>query len=251
MMEDLPLMYTELAEWWPLISAPEEYAGEADYFYQVLTENSQQPIHTLLELGCGGGNNASFLKQHFKMTLVDRSPGMLAVSQKLNPECEHVLGDMRTVRLGSKFDAVFIHDAIMYMTNEHDLARALDTAAFHCRPGGLVVLVPDETKEIYKPYTDHGGQDNPDGRGIRYLEWSYDSNPDDSTYRMDFAYLVRQADGTIQNYHDTHVLGLFSNQTWLNRMRESGFEPQILPDPYDRLLFLGRRIEDETPDIYS
>jgi hypothetical protein len=139
----------------------------------------------------------------------------------------------------------------MYMTNEHDLARALDTAALHCRPGGLVVLAPDETKEIYKPYTDHGGYDGPDGRGIRYLEWSYDTNPDDSTYRMDFAYLVRQADGTVQTYHDTHILGLFSSQTWLNQMREAGFEPQILPDPYDRLLFWGRRIGDETPDMFG
>lgn len=249
-MDELPIMYTELAEWWPLISAPEEYQDEADFFYQVLTENSDQPIRTLLELGSGGGNNASYLKKHYQMTLVDRSPGMLAVSQKLNPECEHALGDMRTVRLGRQFDAVFIHDAIMYMVNEHELAKALDTAALHCRTGGLVILVPDETKEIYKPYTDHGGLDAPDGRGIRYLEWSYDTDPQDSTYRMDFAYLVRQADGSVQTFHDSHVLGIFSNQTWLHLMRAAGFEPQILPDPYNRLLFWGQRIQDENPDYF-
>jgi hypothetical protein len=250
-MDDLPLMYTELAEWWPYISAPEDYAIEAEYFYQVFTEKSEKPIHTLLELGSGGGNNASYLKKHFQMTLVDRSPGMLAVSQKLNPECEHVLGDMRSVRLKKQFDAVFIHDAIMYMTNEHDLARALDTAAYHCRAGGLVILAPDETKEIYKPYTDHGGHDAPDGRGIRYLEWSYDANPQDSLYRMDFAYLVRQLDGTVLTFHDSHVLGLFSNQAWLTMLRAAGFEPQILPDPFDRLLFCGERVEDETPGYFD
>lgn len=48
------------------------------------------------------------------MTLVDLSPEMLTTSCALNPECEHLPGDMRTVRLGRLFDAVFIHDAIIY-----------------------------------------------------------------------------------------------------------------------------------------
>ena len=34
------------------------------------------------------------------MTLVDLSEEMLAVSRELNPECEHLQGDMRTLRLG-------------------------------------------------------------------------------------------------------------------------------------------------------
>ncbi len=33
-------------------------------------------------------------------------------SRELNPDCEHVLGDMRTLRLGRTFDAVFVHDAV-------------------------------------------------------------------------------------------------------------------------------------------
>jgi trans-aconitate methyltransferase len=59
------------------------------------------------------------------MTLVDLSEEMLVVSRRLNPECEHLLGDMRTLRLGRSFDAVFVHDAIDYMTTEADLRRAV------------------------------------------------------------------------------------------------------------------------------
>ena len=65
----------------------------------------------MLELGSGGGNNASHLKAHFQLTLVDLSPAMLAVSRALNPECEHLQGDMRTVRLGRRFDAPTDHIA--------------------------------------------------------------------------------------------------------------------------------------------
>ncbi len=60
---------------------------------------------------------------------------MLAVSLRLNPECESVEGDMRTVRLGRQFDCVFIHDAIVYMTTGADLRRAIQTAFVHCEPG--------------------------------------------------------------------------------------------------------------------
>ena len=111
-------LYDELAEWWPLFSAPEDYAEEAAFFARVLTEACEPAPRTVLELGSGGGNNALHLKSKFEMTLVDLSPQMLAVSRALNPECEHREGDMRTVNLGRTFDAVFIHDAIAYMTSE-------------------------------------------------------------------------------------------------------------------------------------
>ncbi len=104
-------------------------------------ETSSPPPRTVLELGSGGGNSAYHLKSRFEMTLVDLSPNMLAVSRALNPECEHVQGDIRTVRLGRTFDAVFVHDAICHMTTESDLRAALKTAFVHCRPGGAALFV--------------------------------------------------------------------------------------------------------------
>ena len=117
-----PKLYSELAAWWPLLSAPEEYAEEAAFYRKAILAACSTPPHTMLELGSGGGNNASHLKQHFRMALVDRSPDMLEVSRALNPECEHIEGDMRSLRLARTFDAVFIHDALMHLTSEGDLA---------------------------------------------------------------------------------------------------------------------------------
>src|SRR3712207_9249425 len=112
------------------------------------------PAPTLLELGSGGGNNAVHLKAHFaQVTLTDLSPEMLAVSRALNPDCEHLLGDMRTLRLGRAFDVVFVHDAIDYMTTREDLRLALETAAVHCKPDGLGLFVPDYVREAFEPST--------------------------------------------------------------------------------------------------
>ena len=124
-------LYQDLAAWWPLISPPEEYAEEAAFAGGLLRE-AERPVRTVLELGSGGGHCASHLAPGFSMTLVDLSPGMLEVSRRLNPDCEHVEADMRTVRLGRDFDAVFVHDAVDYMTTEDDLRLVIGTAFMWC-----------------------------------------------------------------------------------------------------------------------
>ena len=226
--KETPKLYGQLASWWPLLSSPVDYAEEAAYYHKVLIDACEQPPQTILELGSGGGNNASHLKAQFQMTLVDRSLEMLAVSRTLNPECEHVQGDMRTVRLGRLFDAVFIHDAIMYMTTLEDLRRAIETAWVHCKPGGAALLVPDCTRETFRPYTKHGGHDG-DTKGMRYLEWVWDPNPLDTTFIVDFAYLIRQEDGEVQIEYDRHLFGLFSHEQWLKLLAEVGFRSRAIP----------------------
>ena len=93
-------MYTELTDWWPLFSPVEEYAEEAAFFARVISENCPSPCRSVLELGAGAGGNAFYLKRHFDLTLLDLAPEMLAESRKINPECRHLTGDMRDVRLG-------------------------------------------------------------------------------------------------------------------------------------------------------
>ena len=233
----LPRMYYEIADWWPLLSCPADYAEEAGIFQRVLLE-ADPAIQTVLELGSGGGNNASHLKKRFTMQLVDLSPDMLASSQRLNPELPHQQGDMRSVRLGRTFDAVFIHDAIMYMTTRADLLAAMQTAAAHLRPGGVALLVPDMVRETYRPGTDHGGHDAAElteygghfaGRALRYLEWSYDPDPADDTVVTDYVYLLREAGGAVRTLHDRHIDGIFPRQVWLDLMAQAGFEARLLP----------------------
>jgi SAM-dependent methyltransferase len=231
---DAPKLYHQLAEWWPLLSAPEEYAEEAGLYRHALLEGSKRPVTTVLELGSGGGNNASHLKPHFTMTLVEPSAGMLAVSRRLNPDCEHVQGDMRNVRLGRRFDAVFVHDAVVYMTTEADLRAAIETAFVHCEAGGVALFAPDNVRENFHPSTDHGGHDG-EMRGLRYLEWTWDPDPADTTYLVDYACLLRERDGSVRVEHDRHVEGLFARRDWLRWLSDAGFEPRVVPVEHSEL----------------
>ena len=223
-----PLMYSEIAEWWPLLSRPEDYEEEAIKYAGTIVDAAETRPTTLLELGSGGGNNASFMKEEFDMTLVDLSSEMLAVSRRLNPELEHIEGDMRTVRLGREFDATFIHDAIAYMTTPIDLRAAVETAFIHTRPGGVALFCPDYTRETFNTSTEHGGYDH-GAKGMRYIEWVWDPDPADSTYIADYAFVLRDEDGQVRVLHDRHEEGLFSQQTWKEVLTDVGFEPSIVP----------------------
>jgi len=240
-----PRLYRELAAWWPLLSPPEEYLETATFYRELLEAACATPPRTLLELGSGGGNNASHLKRHLALTLVDCSAQMLAVSRALNPECEHAEGDMRSVRLGQVFDCVLIHDAIDYMASEADLRAAFDTAFAHCKPGGALLVAPDHVRETFQPGTDHGGSDAPDGRGLRYLEWIWDPDPTDSTCITDYACLLRERDGSVSVEHDRHVCGLFSRETWLRLLADAGFAPTVAEFPSEEItgheVLVGRR----------
>jgi SAM-dependent methyltransferase len=168
------------------------------------------------------------------MVLVDRSPGMLEVSRRLNPECEHVEDDMRTARLGRLFDGVFVHDAVCYMTTEADLRRAIETAFVHCRPGGIALFAPDHVRENFRPSTDHGGEDGA-REALRYLAWCWDPDPGDTTYRVEYACLLRAADGSVTVVRDRHVEGLFARSDWLRLFRAVGFEPTVVPFEHSEL----------------
>jgi SAM-dependent methyltransferase len=243
---NLPKLYRELADWWPILSAPADYAEEADFYRQAIVDLCSFSPKTMLELGSGGGNNASHLKQHFQMTLIDLAPGMLAVSQKLNPRVEHLQGDMRTVRLGRVFDAVFIQDAIEYMTTEEDLRRAIETAYIHCRPGGVALFAPDAVRETFNPSTGHGGHDG-HGRALRYLEWSWDPDPADTQYIFTMVYLLREEGRETQAVLDEHHFGLYGHEDWLQIIKEVGFEAHWLPFEHSELppdstnIYLGLR----------
>jgi hypothetical protein len=238
-------LYGDLAPWFHLLTKPEDYAVESARYEQLIRE-ALPDAGTLFELGSGGGNNAMHLKQTFACTLSDLSPQMLSLSRTLNPECEHVLGDMRVLRLGRTFDAVFVHDAVMYMTTEGDLRAAIGTAFAHTRPGGVALFAPDCTRETFQGEdVAIGGHDGDDGRRLRYLEWIHDPNPDDTAYDVDFAVLMREPGRPVRVVHDHHVFGLFPEHSWLHLLEEAGFRAKVESGAADEAtpqpVFVARR----------
>jgi trans-aconitate methyltransferase len=224
-----PLLYGELVPWYSLIDAPEDHEDEARCFQEAFERAVTPPPRTLLELGAGAGNAALHLKRRFTCTLTDLSAEMLALSQRQNPDCEHIIGDMRTLRLERTFDAVLVHDAVMYMLTEEELLAAAQTAFVHTRPGGAAIFAPDCYRETFEDDTVTLTADAGD-RSMRGLMWSWDPHPEDSTTLTEYAFLLRQGD-TVRAVHDRHVEGLFSRDTWRRVLSSVGFRVESLLRP--------------------
>ncbi len=81
-----------------------------------------------------------------------------------------------------------------------------------------------------KLVTRHGGHDGQgdDRRALRYLEWTWDPDPADSTYVVDFAYMLRDEQGAMRVEYDHHEFGLFSTDDWLRLIADAGFTPKLV-----------------------
>jgi trans-aconitate methyltransferase len=223
------LLYGELVPWYRLLDPTLDHFDEVES-YRVALEGTASPRpETLLELGAGAGNNGFHLKRHFRCTLTDVSEAMLGLSRALNPECEHLVGDMRTLRLGRAFDAVLVHDAVMYMTSEDDLLAAARTAFAHTRAGGAAVFAPDCLRETFHEQSDLlGGED--EARAMRCLQWSWDPDTTDDTFVADYAFLLRDG-AQVKAVHDRHVEGLFPTATWIRVLSSVGYHVGMIERP--------------------
>lgn len=223
------LIYGDLVRFYHLLDPLEEHADEAEAYGDVLL-GAVPNAKTLLELGAGAGHGAHFIKRRFSSTtLTDLSAAMLDRSRTLNPDCEHLEGDMRSLRLGRTFDCVLCHDAIAYILTESDLAAVFETAWTHLRPGGAALFIPDCTTEsFHESHEDHAGDDGE--RSLRAISWSYDPDPSDTTHIYDFAFLLREH-GEVKAIHDRHVCGLFPRATWIRLGTAAGFEVDVVRRP--------------------
>ena len=202
------LLYHEHATLWRHLSPPELYRDEAARWRDAL-----RGCRTVLELGCGAGHLLSHLAPHFQVTAIDLSEPMLELSRQRNPDVEHAQGDMRTLRLGRRFDAVLLHDAAAYLLSHGDVEQALATAACHLEPGGLLLVQPDYVQESFPgDHTAHHAA----GPGVDVLEWCRRVGPE----RLETTYVFLLATETVR---DTHVMGLFARQLWLEKLKAAGF----------------------------
>ncbi len=227
MGERTPRLYSDLAWLWPLWGDPDgEYAEWCAHVVAMIEKHSEREVHTLLNLGCGGGKNVYNLKRRYEVTGLDLSPAMLANARKLNPECTFVQGDMRDFSLPRRFDAILIDDAVAYMTSQEDLRRLFRAAYRHLEPGGVAIVSPDGTKETFEQNETHishaEAKARPPDVDVVFIENNYDPDPTDDTYEGLIVYLIRE-DGKLRVEVDHHTLGIFAAEVWPTLLREAGF----------------------------
>jgi len=216
-------LYSDLAWTWPIISPVEDYIEETELFSKLIREHSKIEVKTLLHIGCGGGHNDYTFKKHFKVTSLDISKDMLTLAKKLNPEVNYKYGDMRTIMLEEKFDAVTILDSVNYIKTAKDLQRTFITAYEHLKPGGVFLTFVEQIAGQFKRNNTTCSNHSQGDVEITFIENYYDPDPNDTSYEATFIYLIRVG-GKLEVRTDRHLCGIFKLETWLELLKATGFE---------------------------
>lgn len=206
-------LYDELAWLWPVISPVECYEEESACLGVLLARYARRPVRTLLDLGCASGHHECALRRDFAITGVDCAPAMLVQARAANPAGTYREGDLRTVRLGTQFDAVLLLDAVNYMTTEADLAAALDTARAHLAPGGVLITVAEHTAETFEETDPRASVFEHDGTQVTVLE-RYAAGPAEASHFLGVFVYTIERDGTRRVERDEHRFGLFPLGQW-------------------------------------
>jgi SAM-dependent methyltransferase len=221
-------LYDDLVSLYPLVSDRAAYAGEAAMVKKAVRLKLGPPgpgrrRRTLLELGVGAGHLLSHLTDTFDAVAVDLVPEMLKLSQSLNPDVEHHVGDMRTFRLKGTFDVAMIHDAIHYMTTQDDLLAAMATCHAHLKRGGVALFMPGYVKETFiNGDVSHLVNFAAEG-DLGYVAQTHDADPADDVYQLIFM-LLRRDGARVVAEEDRHTCGVFPLATWMRLLDEAGFD---------------------------
>jgi SAM-dependent methyltransferase len=228
-------LYADLAPWWLVLSPPADRRAEAAQIQRWLRSPA-----SILELGSGAGQLARMFDA--EVVLVDRSEAMVAVSRTLQPERTHHVADLCTLDLERTFDAVVLHDAVMYLTEPGQLEAAFATAARHLRPGGRFVVLPDFVADGFEEHLVSGSR-TAGARTAAMMEWHWDPDPDDATVQVDFSLLLREG-ARMTAVHEAHTMALHPRQGLVDALRAAGFA--MIEVPWDDLrdegeVFLAER----------
>ncbi|GAB6126611.1 class I SAM-dependent DNA methyltransferase [Humidesulfovibrio idahonensis] len=139
-------IFQDYARYYDLLYRDKDYQGEARYVHGLI--QAQHPgAQTLLDLGCGTGGHAFPLAElGYAVTGVDLSEVSLGLAKaklaaRKDARVEFLHGDIRTLRLGRRYDVVAaLFHVLSYQTSAEDLRQTLATAREHLAPGGLFLF---------------------------------------------------------------------------------------------------------------
>lgn len=96
---------------------------------------------SVLDLGCWIGVDAERLARYYTVVGVDVQPHLIAYARERRPEPDFVVGDMSSVRLGQRFDAILcVGNSLSYVHRDPDLEATFATFSAHAKEGSLLIL---------------------------------------------------------------------------------------------------------------
>jgi SAM-dependent methyltransferase len=183
----------------------------------------------ILDVGCGTGRHAAALiaEHGFSVDGLDIESGFLDIARERCPEGRFFRGDMASFDLGSTYDAVLcLFSSIGYVRTLERLTMAVRSIRRHVAPGGVAVIEPWFTPEVFRGGAVHMTiVDREDLKISRVNRTEIRGR----VSWMEFQYLVADH-SEIRHLREVHELGLFTQTEMLEALHAGGF-PEVDFDP--------------------
>lgn len=186
---------------------------------------------TLLDVACGTGRHLSHLQRHFRVVEgVDREPAMLHEARRKLTGARLTKGDLLELNLPRRFDVVTcLFSSIAYVKTVPHLRKAVANLARHLRPGGLLVIDGWILPENWSPgfVVVHQAR----REGITVVRISR-SGRRGRVSTMEWHVLAADS-RRILHFVETHELGLFTRDEYLDAIGRAGLRAEVQPGAAD------------------
>ncbi len=209
-----------------------DYAHEVQRLKHLIQQHKCCSGNALLDVACGTGGHIHFLRKPYSVEGLDIDPGMLENARKQYPDIAFHQADMVDFDLNRQFDIITcLFSSIGFVKTVDRLMRTVDNFAKHLYPGGVLIVEPWLTPEVYRPGTIHADfVDEPELKIARMNISELEGRA--SVVKMHYQVGTPQG---IEHYCKRLEMGLFTHEEYLEAFHASG-----LKVVYDSKGLIGR-----------
>jgi len=222
------IMYKELAKYYDLIYSWKDYEKEANQINKLIKKYKKSDENELLDVGCGTGKHLHYFKDKFSCTGIDLNVEIIDIAKTNVSDVIFTQGDMINFDLKTTFDVIIcLFSSIGYVKTYDNLEKTIMNFSKHLKSGGVVIIEPWFTKSSY--WVGIPGMTTYDGEDIKIARVNTTSLENNLSI-MEMHYLIAEKDKQVKYFVDSHELGLFEIDRFLEIINRSGFKAEFLKD---------------------
>jgi ubiquinone/menaquinone biosynthesis C-methylase UbiE len=213
-------MFLKTAQLYDLFYGSKDYAAETQELHAFIKKHKRSQGNQLLDVACGTGRHAQFLKRLYKVEGLDLDGGLLELARERHPDLEFHEASMIDFDIDHEFDVIAcLFSSIGYVKTIDNLNKAINNMSKHLVPGGVLLVEPWFGTDAYFPGMAHASFiDQP---GLKACRMNV-SRIEDGMSVLEFHYLVAQENDDVHHFRERHELGLFSKEEHIQAFRNSG-----------------------------
>jgi SAM-dependent methyltransferase len=206
----------------------EDEAGQVRVWVNKLRPSAK----TMLDVACGTGEHAKYLKAYFQIDGVDLNQDFLKIAQSKNSGGFYKVADMTDFDMGKKYDVLIcLFSSIGYVATQERLKKTIQCFARHLNNDGMMMVEPWLTPETWAQGKLHMVTVSADDLEVCRMNISQTK---DGLSFFRFHYLVGTPSG-VSHFTEDHTLGLFTVDEMKRAFSEAGLKVR-----YDERGIFGR-----------